>query len=154
MKKRETFGDRAADLITKFVGSWKCAGFHTLWFTLWFTLRLDINLLTLIVSLEAIFLCIFLLMSGNRQSEKDRAKAEQDLQIDTKAELLIEKMLWKIIKQGEHLDSQDHMILKIIKHLQVEIESELPTQSIPAIEEKTIEIPAWAQKPGGLYTRD
>lgn len=39
---------------------------HTLWFILWFILNLDINLLTLVVSLEAIYLELFL---GDNQSE-------------------------------------------------------------------------------------
>lgn len=39
---------------------------HTVWFVTWFALRLDINLLTLIVSLEAIYLELFL---GDGQGE-------------------------------------------------------------------------------------
>lgn len=42
--------------------------FHTVWFGLWFWLHLDINLLTLIVSLEAIYLELFL---GDQNNETD-----------------------------------------------------------------------------------
>lgn len=42
--------------------------FHTVWFGLWFALHLNINLLTLIVSLEAIYLELFL---GDQNNETD-----------------------------------------------------------------------------------
>lgn len=142
--KKQTVGATASDLITTFVGSWWCAGLHAVWFVLWFTLKLDINLLTLIVSLEAIFLCIFLLMSGNRQGEKDRAKAELDLQIDTKAEMLIESIF-------HHLDKQDHLIIRILKHLEIEMTEIATTEEPQPVSEKRqfAEIPEWATRPAG-----
>jgi uncharacterized membrane protein len=73
-----TVGEWAADVIAAFVGSWRCVLLHAVWFTLWFLLRLDINLLTLVVSLEAIFLCTFLLMSQNRQSTKDHVRDDHE----------------------------------------------------------------------------
>jgi uncharacterized membrane protein len=85
--------DSIADWISSFIGSWKCVWLHAVWFLLWFELALDINLLTLIVSLEAIFLCIFLLMSGNRQRERDRHQAEADYVTNVEAKLEIESVL-------------------------------------------------------------
>jgi uncharacterized membrane protein len=71
-------GAKAADAITSFVGSWLCVGLHATWFVLWLLLRLDINLLTLIVSLEAIFLTTFVMMSQNRQAQKDRIRDDTE----------------------------------------------------------------------------
>lgn len=45
------------------------------------------GLLTMIVSLEAIFLSIFVLISQNRQSEKDRIRSEIEYEVNVKAEL-------------------------------------------------------------------
>src|SRR5258708_39258861 len=73
-----TPGERAADLITAFAGSWPFVLLHVVWFTVWLLLRLDINLLTLIVSLEAIFLATFVLMSQNRQASKDERRDDTE----------------------------------------------------------------------------
>jgi uncharacterized membrane protein len=70
--------DRLADIITGFVGSWLFVGIHVGWFVLWLWLHLDINLLTLIVSLEAIFLSTFVLMSQNRQAAKDHLRDDTE----------------------------------------------------------------------------
>ena len=62
-------GERAADAITGFVGSWLFVGIHACWFLLWILLRIEpfpYGLLTLLVSLEAIFLSTFVMMSQNR----------------------------------------------------------------------------------------
>ena len=73
-----TLGERAADLITTFVGSWLLVGIHATWFFVWIVLlRIEpfpFGLLTLLVSLEAIFLSTFVMMSQNRQAQKDRAR--------------------------------------------------------------------------------
>jgi CRP/FNR family transcriptional regulator, cyclic AMP receptor protein len=47
------------------------------------------GLLTLIVSLEAIFLSIFVLVSQNRQSERDRIRTDLDYQVNVKAHVEI-----------------------------------------------------------------
>jgi len=44
--------------------------FHIVWFILWFAFHLDINLLTLIVSLEAIFITLFLGLGNKDHHEK------------------------------------------------------------------------------------
>lgn len=66
--------DKASDTVTSFFGSWLCLGLHILWFVAWLVLRLDINTLTMIVSLEAIFLSTLVMMSQNRQGTKDRTR--------------------------------------------------------------------------------
>ena len=66
--------DKATDKLTAFSGSWAFISLHVVWFALWFVFRLDINTLTLIVSLEAIFLATFVLMSQNRAAQKDHVR--------------------------------------------------------------------------------
>jgi uncharacterized membrane protein len=62
--------------------------------------------LTMAVSLEAIFLSIFVLVSQNRQASKDRLKAELDYQVDVKAEMEMSLMTIKI----HDLESKLHHI--------------------------------------------
>lgn len=70
-------GEHIADHVTDFVGSWLCIGLHALWFVAWIVFHVEpfpFGLLTMIVSLEAIFLSTLVMISQNRQSEKDRKR--------------------------------------------------------------------------------
>ena len=74
-------GDKAADVITGFVGSWVFVGIHALWFLLWIVLRIEpfpFGLLTLLVSLEAIFLSTFVMMSQNRSASRDHIRDDHE----------------------------------------------------------------------------
>lgn len=74
--RRERLSDRVADLITRFAGSMAFVGVHVVWFALWIALRVEafpFGLLTMIVSLEAIFLSTFVLISQNRADERRQA---------------------------------------------------------------------------------
>jgi uncharacterized membrane protein len=76
-KRRE---DRAADQITRFAGSMKFVYLHALWFSLWIGLGVEnypFGLLTMIVSLEAIFLSTFVMISQNRADEKRQVIADE-----------------------------------------------------------------------------
>lgn len=81
-------GEWAADSVASFAGSWRFVLLHVAWFSLWLLLHLDINLLTLIVSLEAIFLATFVLMSQNRGAAKDRTRDDTEaFEVDQLAEI-------------------------------------------------------------------
>jgi uncharacterized membrane protein len=74
-------GDKAADAITGFVGSWPFVGIHAVWFILWIVLRIEpfpFGLLTLLVSLEAIFLSTFVMMSQNRSAARDHVRDDHE----------------------------------------------------------------------------
>jgi uncharacterized membrane protein len=92
-------GASITDTLASFVGSWLCVALHTVWFVLWFVLRLDTNLLTNIVSLEAIYLMFVLLMSQNRQGEKDHAR--DDLESDEVQSLFDNHMLMLKINEQQ-----------------------------------------------------
>lgn len=82
-----------ADVITTFVGSWLFVLIHVVWFGVWIVLPVEkypYGLLTLIVSLEAIFLSTFVMMSQNRASDRDRAQAEADYKTNREAKHEIE----------------------------------------------------------------
>jgi uncharacterized membrane protein len=98
-----TPGERAADLITAFAGSWPFVLLHVVWFTVWLLLRLDINLLTLIVSLEAIFLATFVLMSQNRQASKDERRDDTEAVEVEQLTLMNQQQLTILAQQNEIL---------------------------------------------------
>ncbi|MDB5035920.1 MAG: hypothetical protein JWQ98_3161 [Chlorobi bacterium] len=90
--------ERIADWIAVFSGSMGFLSLNALWFMVWIiinTLPVGIRqfdpfpfgLLTMIVSLEAIFLSIFVLISQNRQTVKDRVRADIEYDINVKAEM-------------------------------------------------------------------
>ncbi|HEY3349089.1 MAG TPA: DUF1003 domain-containing protein [Thermoanaerobaculia bacterium] len=89
---------RIADWISDFSGSMPFLILNGLWFLVWIavnTLPLGLHafdpypfgLLTMIVSLEAIFLSCFVLISQNRQAEKDHVRADIEYDVNIKAEL-------------------------------------------------------------------
>ncbi len=59
---------------------------HTIWFVLWFLLGLDINLLTLIVSLEAIYITLFIGLGQKLQDKRSAVQAKADKAEAEKAE--------------------------------------------------------------------
>ena len=72
--------NRLADSITAFAGSMAFVYIHVLWFGCWITFgveRYPFGLLTMIVSLEAIFLSTFVLISQNRADARRQAVADQ-----------------------------------------------------------------------------
>jgi uncharacterized membrane protein len=79
--RRQNAENRIADTITRFAGSMPFVYVHVLWFTLWIVLgveRYPYGLLTMIVSLEAIFLSTFVMISQNRADEKRQVLADHE----------------------------------------------------------------------------
>jgi uncharacterized membrane protein len=79
-KRRESVENRVADRITAFSGSMRFVYLHIIWFTCWIAFGVEpypYGLLTMIVSLEAIFLSTFVMISQNRADEKREVLANQ-----------------------------------------------------------------------------
>ena len=75
--------NRIADAVTKFAGSMAFVYVHIVWFSLWIGFRVEkfpFGLLTMIVSLEAIFLSTFVMISQNRADAKRQVVADQQWQ--------------------------------------------------------------------------
>jgi len=91
---------KIADWIAWFSGSMAFLMLNGAWFIIWITVNtlplgiqpfdpFPFGLLTMIVSLEAIFLSCFVLVSQNRQAEKDRVRSDIEYEVNIKAELEI-----------------------------------------------------------------
>jgi uncharacterized membrane protein len=107
--RRARLQDRIADKITSFAGSMLFVGVHVVWFAVWILLRVEkfpFGLLTMIVSLEAIFLSSFVMISQNRADEK------RQLLADNQWELVQEED-----QQNEELLTISRQILELTKAL-------------------------------------
>jgi uncharacterized membrane protein len=111
----KTATDRLADLITKWSGSMTFVYLHVAFFGLWIAANVGIfkvspfdpfpfGLLTTIVSLEAIFLSTFVLVSQNRDAAIAERREELDLQIDLLSEHEITRILQLVDAIAQHLN--------------------------------------------------
>ena len=107
-KKREkyTVGQRAADAIAKFAGSWAFIFSFSAVLALWMLVNILLAvkafdpypfiLLNLVLSCVAAIQAPLIMMSQNRQEEKDRRRAENDYKVNLKTEIMIEDLYDKI----------------------------------------------------------
>jgi uncharacterized membrane protein len=113
-KAKRTMPERVADGITRFCGSMTFVWIHVIWFGVWVVAnvwlpprqRFDpfpFGFLTLVVSLEAIFLSTFILISQNRQRALDERRAQLDLQVNLLSEQENTKMLELLERIGKKL---------------------------------------------------
>jgi uncharacterized membrane protein len=111
---------KGADWIAEFAGSITFLMLHVVWFGLWLLLNsvkfpgipqwdpFPFGFLTLTVSLEAIFLSVFVLLSQNRQAAKDRVRSDIEYDVNLKAEL-------EIVNLHEKMD---RLTADVLKHLE------------------------------------
>ena len=101
---RQRREERIADQITMFSGSMLFVYLHVAWFTVWIVLNVTImrfdpfpfGLLTLIVSLEAIFLSTFVLLSQNREAARQDLRSEIDFETNVLSEVWLEAVADKL----------------------------------------------------------
>ena len=91
--------DRAADAITSFAGSMPFVYLHAVWFGIWIMINAGLfdhpgafdpypyGLLTMIVSLEAIFLSTFVMVSQNREAKRQNLRADLDFETNVRSEV-------------------------------------------------------------------
>jgi len=102
--------DKLASKITAFSGSMLYVWLHVAWFGIWIVLNISLlvfapfdpypfGLLTMIVSLEAIFLSTFVLITQNRQAITADRRAKVDLQVN----MIAEREITKLIEMVKHL---------------------------------------------------
>ncbi len=107
---RRTTVERWADWIAEFSGSISFLMLHVVFFAVWILLNVNwlpgwkppmfdpfpFGLLTMVVSLEAIILSVFVLLSQNRQAAKDRVRGDIEYEVNLKAELEVAELHQKI----------------------------------------------------------
>jgi uncharacterized membrane protein len=139
--------DRVSDSITRFAGSSLFILLHIIWFTVWIVLNLGrvgetqpfdpypFTFLTMVVSLEAIFLSIFVLISQNRMTHQADRRAHLDLQINLLAEqentMMLRMLEGLCERQGIKTESLKEEIQSLFEQTDVhalmrELEKQLP----------------------------
>jgi CRP/FNR family cyclic AMP-dependent transcriptional regulator len=102
-----TFADRAADIIAEFGGSWKFILAAVLFFNVWVLINswlltnggfdpYPFLLLSTAINMLAVLQAPIILMSQNRQSYKDRLRAEIDYQINLKNEIALSEIIERL----------------------------------------------------------
>ena len=119
-KKSYTIGQRAADKIAKFAGSWAFIFSFVGVLVAWMVLNIVMAsgafdpypfiLLNLVLSCVAAVQAPLIMMSQNRQEEKDRRRAENDYKVNLKTEIMIEDLHDKMNKI---LEIQEEILKKI-----------------------------------------
>jgi uncharacterized membrane protein len=119
--RQRSIAEHVADKITTFAGSTGFIIFHVAWFGGWILANLRLipgirpfdplpfSFLTLVVSLEAIFLALLVLKSQNRMTKEADKRAHIDLQINMLAEQEGTKILKMIQRIGKHLGLEEEM---------------------------------------------
>jgi uncharacterized membrane protein len=119
IEDKRTAVQKAADWIAEFSGSIAFLVLHVVIFTAWIVLNLGwipgvpvfdpfpYGLLTMSVSLEAIFLSVFVLLSQNRQAAKDRIRSDIEYEVNLKAELEVAHLHEKV----------DHLTAEVARRL-------------------------------------
>ena len=101
-----TFGQRAADAVARFAGSWAFIFSFIAIMVIWMVLNIVLKdkafdaypfiLLNLVLSCIAAVQAPLIMMSQNRQEEKDRRRAENDYKVNLKTEIMIEDLYDKV----------------------------------------------------------
>jgi uncharacterized membrane protein len=122
--ERLTLGQKVADKVASGMGSWRFIIIQSfilvLWAVLnsvgWWSWKWDLYpfiAMNLLLSCQAAYAAPVIMMSQNRQAEKDRLTAQNDYLCDTKGEEEIRYIM-------EHLDHQDTVILQILQRMEVQ----------------------------------
>lgn len=102
------FGQRLSDFLTMVAGDIRFVYFSFIWFAIWIVLNTRIipglepfdpfpfGLLTMVVSLEAIFLSLFVLISQNRQAARDKIRNDVEYEVNLRAEIEVRALMKQI----------------------------------------------------------
>ena len=146
LERKRGRSTKVAEVITRFCGSFPFVYMHIVWFggwLLWNTGLLNVEpfdpfpfgLLTTMVSLEAIFLSMFVLISQNRMALLADQRADLDLQVN----LLAEYEITKVLKMVDAI--ADHMEIDLgkdpeLEELEVQIQPDQMLQEMERIKQR------------------
>ena len=113
-ERANSLQSRIADVITGFAGSMSFVYVHMVWFAFWVLLPVEkypFGLLTMIVSLEAIFLSTFVMISQNRADARRQVFADNQYEM-IQAE---QKQNLELIEQGKRIEKLTQSVLDLTK---------------------------------------
>jgi CRP/FNR family transcriptional regulator, cyclic AMP receptor protein len=129
VEDRRSQVEKAADWIAAFSGSITFLMIHIVIFAVWILLNVDwlpgwkpplfdpfpFGLLTMVVSLEAIILSVFVLLSQNRQASKERIRGDIEYEVNLKAELEIAHLHEKMDRLHEEALGRLDELQRLVK---------------------------------------
>jgi len=131
MEERLTIGQRIADKVASFGGSWTFIIIYVAFLVAWMAFNTFVLvryghgengsqfdpypyiLLNLMLSMTAALQAPIIMMSQNRAAEKDRLAAEQDFKVNLKSELMLEELM----RKGRGRDNQIEQIATMVKEM-------------------------------------
>jgi uncharacterized membrane protein len=126
-RRAKSLQNRIADAITAFAGSMVFVYVHVVWFAVWIGFRVEkypFGLLTMIVSLEAIFLSTFVMISQNRADAKREVLSAHQWQVIQKEDeqnqhlLALTQRIHDLTKQIHGLQTQTlDLTQKLSEHI-------------------------------------
>ena len=148
-KEKYTFGQRAADKIAKFAGSWAFIFSFSALLIFWMVGNVILAkrafdpypfiLLNLVLSCVAALQAPLIMMSQNRQEEKDRRRAENDYKVNLKTEIMIEDIHGKM----NRILARQAILMKLMKidestmkQITLEMQEEMCAEACKAEKEK------------------
>src|SRR6476659_2211131 len=138
MEERSTIGQRIADKVASFGGSWTFIIIYVSFLVGWMGLNTFVLvhyghgengaqydpypyiLLNLMLSMTAALQAPIIMMSQNRAAEKDRLAAEQDFKVNLKSELMLEELMRK--SQGR--EAQIGQLIGLVKDLSAKVKNQ------------------------------
>src|SRR5258705_9363793 len=132
MESRSTIGQRIADRVASFGGSWTFIIIYLSFLVTWMAFNTFVLvhyghgeegaqfdaypyiLLNLMLSMTAALQAPIIMMSQNRAAEKDRLAAEQDFKVNLKSELMLEELM----RRGIDRDAQMEKVLNVVHRIE------------------------------------
>ena len=130
-----TTGEIVADRFAEVMGSWSFIIIQSLILSAWIAFNVvayiqhwdpyPFILLNLALSFQAAYAAPIIMMSQNRQADKDRLMAEQDYEVNQKAEQEVKSIM-------QHLEQQDEVMIDILRRLEAQHQTLLAQGPAPA----------------------
>lgn len=124
-KEKVSFGQKAADTVAKFAGSWSFIFIFIAIMIIWMVVNIILAanafdaypfiLLNLVLSCIAAIQAPLIMMSQNRQEEKDRKRAENDYVVNLKSEIVLDELY----KRVDLLITNQEKILKRLDQIEI-----------------------------------
>jgi CRP/FNR family transcriptional regulator, cyclic AMP receptor protein len=120
IEEKYTFGERVADMVASFGGSWTFIIVFGVWLVAWTAINIFLRgkawdpypfiLLNLFLSMLAAIQAPVIMMSQNRQDKKDRLRSELDFDVNRRAEAEIQNLSRKLNHMTDQLCDLDDML--------------------------------------------
>ena len=121
IKEKESFGEKASNFVAQTVGSWRFIIVQSSILFIWVILNITAYiyhwdpypfiLMNLFLSLQAAYTAPIIMMSQNKQAERDRVEAHNDFYINLKAEEEVRAILDHLHAQNEALEQIHNLLI-------------------------------------------